>query len=109
MALGGVGSIYLHMGIKKFRNEVIEDGDISDGARTFPGAILSPNNYEAEIQDIAIFPRMAKQKDEHLTGEEKSTIRSEQWELMRVSRITRPDACMMPLCLRKLPKRQTKR
>ena len=42
------------MGINEEPNEFTDDGGISDGARTFSGVTLRPNNYEFEIQYLSI-------------------------------------------------------
>lgn len=54
------GWIYLVVEIEKVANDVTEDGNITEGPRTFPGVTLSSNNYDGEIQDISILPRMGK-------------------------------------------------
>ena len=58
-------------------NEFAEDGNISDGDRTFTGATLSSGNYEGEVRDIAILHRRSKRRGEPLTAEEQCALRSE--------------------------------
>ena len=57
----------------------------------FPGLALSSYNNEW-IRDITILRGRAIRKNEPLTSEEQSALRSELWELMRISRIARADA-----------------
>ena len=56
-------------------NEIVDDGGIFDGARTFSGVNLSPVSYEGEIQDISILSRRGA--GEPLAKEEKFAPRSE--------------------------------
>ena len=63
------------MEIGNFQNEFTDDGDISDGDRTFPGATLSSNNYEEIIRRISILPRMGV--GEPLAEEEQFALRSD--------------------------------
>ena len=58
----------------------------------FKGVILDSNNYEDEINRIEIPHRRSKQKDDFLTEEEQSVMRSELGKLMWLARIARPDA-----------------
>ena len=80
------------MEIKKVPNDVVEDVDVPDGARTFSRVDLSSNTYGSEIQDISILQGMGKRKGEPSTDAGKFTLLSIWGELMRIARITRPDA-----------------
>ena len=80
------------MGIKTAPNEFAGDGDISDGDNMCSGLNWSTNNYDIEIKDIAILPDRSKKKEEHLTPGEQFALRSELGKLMRIARISRPDA-----------------
>ena len=58
----------------------------------FKGIILDSNNYEDKINQIEIPHTRSKEKDDFLTDEEQSVVRSELGELMWLSRIARPGA-----------------
>ena len=58
----------------------------------FKGVILDSNNYEDKISQIEIFHAGSKEKDDFLTEEEQSIMRSELGKLMWLARIARPDA-----------------
>ena len=58
----------------------------------FKGVILDSNNYEGKINHIEISQDRSKQKDDFLTDEEQSAMRSELGKLMWLARIARPDA-----------------
>ena len=73
-------AIYLGMKIEK-----VDSND-------FKGIILDSNNYEDKINHIEISHARSKQKDDFLTEEEQSIMRSELGKLMWLARIARPDA-----------------
>merc|ERR1712114_101576 len=56
------------------------------------GIILDSDNYEGKINHIEISHARSKQKDDFLTEEEQSIMRSELGKLMWLSRIARPGA-----------------
>ena len=70
-----------------------------NGARTFTGATLSPNDYEERIRNISISPGRSKQTNDPLTAAEQFALRSELGELMRISTIERPGALYGALVL----------
>ena len=55
------------MWVKKAPIELIEDGDISDGSKTFTDLALSLYNSEGGVQGISILPRHSNINDEPLT------------------------------------------
>ena len=58
----------------------------------FKGVILDSNNYEDKINHIEISQARSKQKDDFLTYEEQSAMRSEIGKLTWLARIARPGA-----------------
>ena len=62
------------------------------GTPEFKGVILDPNNYEDKINHVEISHARSKEKDDCLTEEEQSVMRSELGKLMWLARIARPDA-----------------
>ena len=80
------------MGITKFASEFTDDGDITVGTDTFSGMTLSSDNYEGEIQDITILPGRERQMGAPLTHGAQFELISDIGRLMRIARISTPDA-----------------
>ena len=85
-------AIYLCIRITNVPNVFIGGGDIFDGTDTFPGLTLSSDNYVGGVQDTTILPSRGKKIGEPLTHESKFALRSELGELIRIARISRPNA-----------------
>ena len=90
---GGNVSICLRMEIKMAPREFIEDGNIFDGDRAFPGVTLSSSNYEEKFK-MFLFGRIGERTDESPKEEEQFALRSEfgGGGLMRIARFARRGA-----------------
>ena len=65
-------------------------GKVSDADSD--GVILDPDNYDGEINHIEIPHERTRHRNESITEEEQANLRSKFGKLMRIARISRPDA-----------------